>query len=256
MAFQLKYYKTIKLKKTDMKTKITTISFTLLTILVFNVPLTFPQNIAKKIEPFKNEINWLKNELNIPGISVLVAKNNQVLYSNGFGFADVEKKKSITNETCFQLASITKTFASTVIMQLYEEGKLDLNDPVLPYIYEILLHYGIKVDEGIENIKIKHLLAHTSENPPGSYFMYNGDRYGLLAVIASKIEHQSFEDIMLERIIQPLGLESTIPTTLLNQHPEIHAKLSNPYTYDSTGNLIDGKYTQNFSAAAGLISNV
>ena len=74
----------------------------------------------KGIEHFEKQVDDLRTILKVLGMSVVIIKNQKVLWAKGFGFADVENRIPATPTTLFHLASITKTFASTLIMQLVE----------------------------------------------------------------------------------------------------------------------------------------
>src|SRR5262249_30795935 len=78
----------------------------------------------KRLERFEKQVDVLRNLLHIPGMSAAIVKNQQVLWAKGFGFADLENRTPVTPDTVFHLASITKTFAATLILQLVEQGKL------------------------------------------------------------------------------------------------------------------------------------
>jgi len=87
----------------------------------------------KRLERFEKQVDDLRARLKIPGLSAVVLKDQKVVWIKGFGFADLEDKIPTTPDTLFHLASITKTFASTLIMQLVEQGKLDLDEPMSHY---------------------------------------------------------------------------------------------------------------------------
>ncbi len=106
------------------------------------------------------------------------------MLQRGYGFADTEKHVPATDQTTFRVASVTKTFTSTLIMQFVEQGKLKLDDPVGKY--------GIDLNN--PKITVKHLLTHTSEEVPGSHFQYNGYRFGLLGPILEKVSGILFTD--------------------------------------------------------------
>jgi CubicO group peptidase (beta-lactamase class C family) len=87
-----------------------------------------------------------------------IVKDGNVTWTKDYGFADVSQQKPVTNSTIFHLASLTKTFASAVVLQLVDEGKIDLNAPVSDY--------GITLAES-DTVRVIHLLTHTSEGVPG-----------------------------------------------------------------------------------------
>jgi len=72
----------------------------------------------KRLERFERQVDDLRNLLKIAGMSAVIIKDQKVLWAKGFGFADVENRISATPDTVYHLASITKTFAATLIMQL------------------------------------------------------------------------------------------------------------------------------------------
>src|SRR5688572_21406494 len=88
---------------------------------------------AKPLQSFEKRVDHLRQRLRIPGMSVGIVKDQKLVWAKGFGYADVEKKVPATPGTLFHLASITKTFAAEMIMQLVEQGKLDLDEPVSRY---------------------------------------------------------------------------------------------------------------------------
>ena len=78
------------------------------------------------LEGFEASIDKIRVDLKIPGMSVCIVKNEEIVWSRGFGYADIEKQIPATEDTSFHIASLTKTFAAIIVMQLVQEGKLDL----------------------------------------------------------------------------------------------------------------------------------
>ena len=111
----------------------------------------------KRLERFERQVDDLRTLLKIPGMSAVIIKDQKVLWAKGFGFADVENRISATPDTVYHLASITKTFGATLIMQLVEQRKLNLDEPMSRY----------SSDFKDDSVKIKHLLSHTSNGTPG-----------------------------------------------------------------------------------------
>ncbi|MCA9734600.1 serine hydrolase [candidate division KSB1 bacterium] len=168
--------------------------------------------------------------------SVLVAEKGEVIYKKGFGFANMVWNIPNKPDTKFRIGSITKQFVSMVIMQLVEEGKIELNGKLTDYLPDY------RKDTG-EKITIHHLLTHTSGIPPytglpgfwadssrneyeldymirhfhsndlefepGSNYKYNNSGYFLLAVIVEKITGKSWEANLQERILKPLQMSNS-----------------------------------------------
>src|SRR5262245_6628234 len=110
-----------------------------------------------RLENLGRSTEHLRDVLKIPGISAAVVKDQKVIWSKGFGLADVENKIPATPQTPYRIASLTKTFASTLLMQLVEQGTLDLDEPMSKYspLYKDDL------------VKVRHVLTHTSGNARG-----------------------------------------------------------------------------------------
>lgn len=157
---------------------------------------------AARLAELERLIEGWRQELKIPSLSAAVVKNQKVVWAKGFGFADPEKKIPATEHTPYHLASLTKTFASTVVMRLVQEGKISLDDPVSKY--------GINLD-GPGVIRVKHLLSHTSEGTPGERYSYNGNRFGELDKVVERATGKSFAEILIADILDPLELDETAP---------------------------------------------
>jgi CubicO group peptidase (beta-lactamase class C family) len=74
----------------------------------------------------------------IPGLSACILKKGELVWQNAYGFADIEQNIPVTDSTLFFLASISKTFTGTALMQLYERGFFDLDDNVNNYLPPVL----------------------------------------------------------------------------------------------------------------------
>lgn len=104
----------------------------------------------------------------IPGASVAIAKEGEILYHKGFGFRNVEDSLPITEDTVFGIGSITKSFSCVAIMQLQEVGKLNVLDPVIKYLPE----FKVKNKEALKHITIHHFMTHTAGLPPMPSLFY------------------------------------------------------------------------------------
>lgn len=176
------------------------------------------------------------NNGKIPGVSVLIVKDNKVFLNKGYGYANVDQKMKVTPQTKFEIASNTKAFTGYGILQLAEEGKLNLNDKVSKYIPDFYMTYN---DEK-KDITIKQLLGHTSgipsditeedhysedynslkhiveyakgkelNNTPGDSFEYSNMNYDILGLIIQNVSHQSYQSYIKEHILEPLHMRHT-----------------------------------------------
>jgi CubicO group peptidase (beta-lactamase class C family) len=82
---------------------------------------------------FEAQLDSLRVELHTPGMSAAIVQDEEVIRSMGFGLADVDEGRLATPTTSLHLASLTKTFTATIVMQLVEQGLVDLDDPVGDY---------------------------------------------------------------------------------------------------------------------------
>jgi len=93
-------------------------------------------------------------QLHIPGISLAVVRDTQIIKAKGYGFANVEWNASATKDTVFGIGSMTKQFTATAIMMLVEQGKIGLDDKVTKYFPAAPATWN--------GITLRHLLSHTS----------------------------------------------------------------------------------------------
>ena len=218
----------------------------------------------KRLERFEKQVDDLRVRLKIPGLSAVVLKDQKVVWIKGFGFADLENRIPATPDTLFHLASITKTFASTLIMQLVERGKLDLDEP--------MSHYSTDFKD--DSVKIKHLLSHTSSGTTGERFQYDGNRYDYLTAVIERKTGKRFGEVVVETFFDPLGMSNSVPyhhivvdadkwtPSLGKEHLDRYKKsletLAQPYTYYGNGEIIHTTYPYPdfIGAAAGLLSTV
>jgi CubicO group peptidase (beta-lactamase class C family) len=218
----------------------------------------------KRLERFEKQVDDFRARLKIPGLSAVVLKDQEVVWIKGFGFADLENKTPTTPDTLFHLASITKTFASTLIMQLVEQGKLDLDEP--------MSHYSTDFKD--DSVKIKHLLSHTSSGTPGERFQYDGNRYDYLTAVIEKKTGKRFGAVVVETFFDPLRMSNSVPyhhivadrdkwtTSLgkesLDRYKRSLETLAQPYAYYGNGEIIHTTfpYPDFIGAAAGLLSTV
>lgn len=157
---------------------------------------------AARIAKLESQLESLREELKIPALSAAIVKDQKVLWAKGFGFADVENKVPATEHTPYHLASLTKTFASTILMQLVQQGKIKLDDPVSKY--------GITLEsDGV--IRVKHLFSHTSEGNPGEGYRYNGNRFAELDKVIERATGKSFGELLIANILDPLNMTETAP---------------------------------------------
>lgn len=187
------------------------------------------ENLDKVIKDF------MDNET-IPGLAVGVVYNNKVIYTKGFGVKNVETKELVTERSLFHMASVSKTFVATGIMQLVQREKINLDAPLVDY-----LPYFQLQDERYKEITIRQLLNHISGMPdepdyewdkpqydegsleryvraqkdkalmwnPGEKFAYSNIAFEILGDVIAKISGVSFEDYMKKNILDVLDMKES-----------------------------------------------
>lgn len=209
---------------------------------------------AANREELVSRLDVIRRDLTIPGLGVAIASDQQVVFAGGLGEADVENHIAPAGTTSFHLASLTKTYTSTLLMQLVEEGRVDLEDPVA--------NYGVSVpSQG--TVRVNHLLTHTSAGVPGSSFSYDGDRFALLENVIRTASGRTYGELLVERILRPLGLRHTAPNVedRVNfalaglDRDEFLRNMARPYTLNAAGQIVPSTYPTTFGASAGLISS-
>lgn len=180
--------------------------------------------------------------LPIAGMAAGVLRGRDLCWFKGYGFADLEEKTTVTRDTPFHLASLTKTFASTLLMRLVEQGELDLDTPAATF--------GIDL-ESRGTITVRHLFSHTSGGTPGERHRYDGSRFGRLDRVLEQITGQSFEANLAEIVIRPLGLKNTG-----RMGDVFETELASPYEPNDAGELVRGAYPTYFGSSAGLVASV
>jgi CubicO group peptidase (beta-lactamase class C family) len=216
-----------------------------------------------RVEAFEHQVDADRNALGIPGLSIAVIQDGEVVAARGFGYADVEHRIPATADTLYHLASVTKTFTAILVWRLVEQGKLDLDEPVS--------HYSPDFKD--DAVRIRHLLSHTSEStPPGETFNYNPERFEYLKAVLEKKTGKPLRQLVVETFLDPLDMRDSVPgpdvadddTTWsmlgkdnLARYRQTLKRLAKPYTYWGDGEVVYSGYPpRDFWASAGLLSTV
>lgn len=172
------------------------------------------------------------------------------MWQENFGLADLENKLPVTASTEFCIASVSKTMAAVILMQLREADRVQLDEPVVKYL----------PDSGLAaNITIRQVMSHTSDVGPGEEYLYDGARYGLLSRLIEKIAGEPYASVLSERILDRLGMSHTIPGLGAPGYEALQRELARPYNWDQkspngiqTGDLPG----PGLSAATGIVSTI
>lgn len=171
----------------------------------------------------------LMHAARVTGAGIAILNDGKIVYLKTYGFRDLKKSRPLTPDSVMSAASFTKVAFAYMVMQLVQEGVLDLDKPVYQYLSKPLPEYGrysdLAGDERYKRITARMLLDHTSGFPnwrrfnddkklhihfePGSRFAYSGEGIALLQLIVETVTKRPLADLMRERVFQPLGMTRT-----------------------------------------------
>lgn len=179
---------------------------------------------------------------NAPGVELSILDRGEIA-SAGFGVTSIETQQPVTPSTVFQIGSITKVYTATLIMQLVDEGLVELDSPVTRYLPDLKL-----ADEAaLQTITLRHLLTHSSGidgdffedfgfgddalgrciakfdtlrqvYSPGELWSYCNSGFYLAGHIIATLREKPFEQCMREHLFEPLGMERSV----MSAHEAIH----------------------------------
>ena len=205
--------------------------------LIFLFSILLLSNKISRAQSKSDEVRtYLVNEMGkqkIPGLQIVVISQGKIIFSKALGIANVEFSVPATESTIFSINSITKVFTGTAIMQLVEEGKIDIEKPVSNYLDSLPANW--------QSVTIKQLLSNTSGLPdveddftggpignkgedtawqivktmplqfqPGEQFSYNATNYLLLGKIIEKHGKLPFEQFIQKYQLDVVGMKRTI----------------------------------------------
>lgn len=234
------------------------------------VPLDeFSKHLGKRIPA-------LMKTYSIPGVSIAVIKNGKFVWSDAYGFADIEHKRKMKIETICRVQSISKSVTAWGVMKLVEQGKVELDAPVKEYVKK--WHFPeTKYSEG--KITVKQLLSHTSGMPlgnftleyspegfvpslrdnlfkeaqlikePGTKFLYSNVGFNLLELLIEEVTGKEFAKFMEEEVLVPLGMDNSS----FNWSKDLKNEV--PMGYDLKSKPVP-VYVYPEKASGGLFANV
>lgn len=196
------------------------------------VPAEVTDTVAPKVDALFAE--W--DRPGSPGAALAVIRDGAIIYSRGYGSANLEYDVPIRPSSIFHVASVSKHFTAFAILLLAEEGKLSLDDDIRRYVPEVpefgrtitlrhLIHHtsgmrdqwellamaGWRLDDVITREHILKMVSHQQELNfnPGDEYLYSNTGYTLMALIVERVSGKTFRDFTKARIFQPLGMTRT-----------------------------------------------
>ena len=205
------------------------------------------------LKQVKDSIILIMKQEHIAGLMLGIANKDSVLFTGGFGYADLDAKRLVDNNTLFRMGSITKMFVSLGILKLVEDGKLNLNDklkdvaPDVPFendweaTHPVRIVHLLEHTTGFDDIKLNRMYAlGGNENQgkemmlvhqnsyvcrwkPGERMSYSNPNYAVLGYVIQKITGKSYEQYLTETILKPLDMRQT-NFNLSSKKPQLDVK--------------------------------
>ena len=216
----------------------------LFTAVIISLLFTFKQSAkaqtgyySPSLANFDVAMNNLLKNYDIPGGQLAITYKGRLVYSRGFGLADLSTNTAVCPDNIFRIASLSKQITAITIMHLYEQGRIGLNDTVFgangilnDSIYQTVL------DPRVYSITVKHLLSHqggmTSSSfylksqmlnfTPGTNALYSNVGFVFLGRVIEKITKQDYESYVRDTILAPIGIRDmrSGKSLLINRYPK------------------------------------
>ena len=229
-----------------------------------------PAEHAATIEEARSIVYQLMLEQNIPGLTVAVMDDGEIIWSEGFGYSDIENRVPVWPHTKMRIGSVSKSLTAAAVGLLVEEGKLDLDAPVQTYVpsfpkkrnpittRQAAGHLaGIRHYEGDEFLisrryaSVLEGLSIFEDDPllhePGTKYLYSSYGWNLVSAVVEGASDQPFLPFMERRVFRRLGMHDTVADytdSLIVNRPRYYEK-------DSTGRLLNAPFVDNSYKWAG-----
>lgn len=160
-----------------------------------------PRPSAAALNRLGQDLRGIAALLRVPGMAAGVVAGDSLVWQIAIGEADTAQHVKVDAHTAFPIASITKTMAAVVIMQLVDSGRLSLDDTVGRFL---------NVSPDLGRVSVRHLLSHTSEGTLGEVYLYSGARYGALGRIAARVTGRPFASLLDDGVFAPASMPLTV----------------------------------------------
>ncbi len=224
-------------------------------ILLFITGTSSGQNLNSKLDEYLTSYFTLKN---VPSISAGLLQNGKIQWLQTIGSADVENSVPATPTTLYRIASISKSITAVAVMQLVEQGKINLDADARKYIpyfpakkWKFTVRQLLSHTSGIRDYKkgefdskeyfasikdvVKYLAKDTLQYEPGTRYVYSTLAYNLLAAVVEEVSGMSFQKYLKEKIFEPAGMT----LTYLEIQSEIMHNRAHGYTRNIQRKLIN-----------------
>ncbi|MFV1988072.1 MAG: serine hydrolase domain-containing protein [Gemmatimonadota bacterium] len=231
---------------------------------------------AEAVEQASERVREWLAENNLPGASVAVGLDGELVWAEGFGWADLEQRVPVTPLTRFRIGSVSKPLTAAAVALLYERGRLDLDAPVQEYVpsfpekrwpistRQLLGHIaGIRHYRGDEEMlsseqydgvleELEIFAADSLLFRPGTDYSYSSYGFNLASAVVEAAAGEPFLDFMRREVFAPIGMRHTVPDDVFRIVPH----RASFYGRDSEGRLWNASYVDqsNKWASGGFLS--
>ncbi|MFX1346078.1 MAG: serine hydrolase [Promethearchaeota archaeon] len=241
-------------------------------------------------ERFTSLIMNLMSKHSVPGLSVSVVKDNEILFERGFGYRNLDTLAPMTKNTLVGIGSISKSFTAIAILQLQEKGLLNIENPIIQYfpwfpqnpqkpvlLKHLLSHStGLPALDGTILEMLHHIKRHINFTPvlnrsdlewyiknaenerlfdPIEQFFYNNDMYTLIGYLIEDLTGKKFVEYMREHILKPLGMDRTTYSSEEVNNDSLN-DVSTGYAIKEKKTLVfTHPYSEFLNAAGGILSS-
>ena len=250
--------------------------------LMMNGGLSAAKNFSQdgSVEEFTayldGRIPKIMEDYQIPGVSIALIHDKQMVWSNAYGYADIQQDRKMTVDTVCRVESISKPVTAWGVLKLAEDGRIHLDEPLDQYLknWEVP-----KSSFPVDSMTIRQLLSHTSGMPlgtigleyspearipgleeslskeatlirePGTAFAYSNVGFNLLELLIQEVTEQRFSEYMDKEIFKPLGMNHSSFDWSDEMNPKV------PVGYDLKGNPVP-VYVYSEKASGGMFANV
>lgn len=224
--------------------------------------------LAFDVASFIQQLDSLRQDANIPGLSVAVVKDHEVIVAAGLGYADIEEGAPATAETVYDIASVAKPLSAVVALRLAEAGVLDLDRPIVDYSdwADFCTRFSRQPSIFARDLDceppghtLRHLLSHTATERPGTRFSYNPVLYSWASRPIMAAADAPFSALVKRYVLVPAGMESSARKHRdLPLREDLARRLAQPYRVDSSGTVhrAPASPPQGDGAAGGVVSTV
>ena len=243
------------------------------------ITLNYAQNKDEHIKTIDDflTIEYPKNE---PGAVVLIARNDTILFEKAYGLAALKPKRKLKTDMVFQIGSMSKQFISAAVLQLVEQGKLKLEDPIQDYVpyypfkkHTITIHHLLSQTSGIpdyfdvdenefdllaKTYTPQQLIDFYKENPlnfkPGQHWQYSNSNYPLLGLAIENVSGLTLRAYLDQHIFKPLNMN--VSGLWYTYNTKEKNKVKGYYT--TNGNYVEGPKISSSAlyAPGGIVSSV